>query len=236
LAIAIALTTLIVIVARFVWVFPAIYVPRWLVPPLARRDPAPSWQPVFLLAFTGVRGVVSLAAALAIPYALDNGQPFPQREVILFVAFGVIIATLVGQGSMLPAIVRWLGLNRLGTNEHLGDIEAELAARQSALHEVEQRLEKFAAERQLPANVVELLRTRNLTRNQILPKNLGDGLELTRLSAAVKRELIDTERAFIFQMLRDGKITDEARRRIEYELDLEEASLANRGSGGGGWI
>lgn len=236
LAIAIALTTLIVIVARFVWVFPAIYVPRWLVPPLARRDPAPSWQPVFLLAFTGVRGVVSLAAALAIPYALDNGQPFPQREVILFVAFGVIIATLVGQGSMLPAIVRWLGLNRLGTNEHLGDIEAELAARQSALHEVEQRLEKFAAERQLPANVVELLRTRNLTRNQILPKNLGDGLELTRLSAAVKRELIDTERAFIFQMLRDGKITDEARRRIEYELDLEEASLANRGSDGGGWI
>jgi CPA1 family monovalent cation:H+ antiporter len=236
LAIATALTTLIVILARFVWVFPATYLPRWLIAPLARRDPSPRWQPVFLLAFTGVRGVVSLAAALAIPYALDNGQPFPHRELILFITFGVIIVTLVGQGSMLPAMVRWLGLGRVGTAEHRGEIEAELAARQTALREVEERLEKFAAERQLPDDVVELLRTRNLTRNQILPADLDESLEQTRLSAAIKRELIDTERAFIYQMLRDGKITDEARRRIEYELDLEEASLANRGSGGGGWI
>ncbi len=236
LAIATALTTLIVVIARFVWVFPATYLPRWLIPAVARRDPAPRWQLPFFVSFTGVRGVVSLAAALAIPYALDNGQPFPHRDLILFVTFGVIIVTLVGQGSMLPALVRWLGLNRVGTDEHVGEIEAELAARQAALREVERRLEKFAAERQLPNDVIELLRTRNLTRTQILPKDLADGLEQTRLSAAVKRELINTERAFIYRMLREGKITDEARRRIEYELDLEEASLANRGSDGGGWI
>ena len=84
--------------------------------------------------------------------------------------------------------------------------------------------------------MVELLRTRNLSRNQILPKNLRDDIESTRVGAAVKKELIDAEREFIFQLLREGKITDEARRRIEYELDLEEASVANRTSDGGGWI
>jgi len=236
LAVATALTTVIAIAARFIWVFPATYLPRWLIPAVARSDPSPPWQGPFFISFTGVRGVVSLAAALAIPYALDNGQPFPHRELILFVTFGVIIITLVGQGSLLPNMVRWLGLSRLGTEEHMGELQAELAARQAALAQVERRLEAFAAERKLPDDVVELLRTRNLSRNQILPRDLGDGLNNTRLSASVKRELIDAERAFIYRLLRDGKITDEARRRIEYELDLEEASLANRGSDGGGWI
>ncbi len=71
----------------------------------------------FFLSFTGVRGVVSLAAALAIPFTIANGAPFPHRELILFVTFGVIIITLVGQGAMLPAVARWLGLTRLGTEE-----------------------------------------------------------------------------------------------------------------------
>jgi monovalent cation/hydrogen antiporter len=236
LLIATALTTAIVIAARFVWVFPATYIPRWIVPGLRKRDPSPPWQGPFLLAFTGVRGVVSLAAALAIPYALDNGQPFPHRELILFITFGVIIATLVGQGLMLPSVVRGLGLSRLGSEERMSEIEAELTARQAALAEVEQQLEKFAAERKLPEDVVALLRTRNLSRNQILPKDMADGLAHMRLSAAVKKELIDAERAFVYQLLRDGKISDEARRRIEYELDLEEASVANRGHDGGGWM
>jgi Na+/H+ antiporter len=236
LLIATAWTTLIVIAARFVWVFPATYAPRWIIPGLAKRDPSPPWQSVFLIAFTGVRGVVSLAAALALPYLRDNGQLFPHRDLVLFITFGVIIVTLVGQGALLPSVVRWLGLSRRGSEEHMSEIDAELKARQAALREVEERLEKFAAERKLPDDVVELLRTRNLSRNQILPRDMTDGLDRTRLSAAVKRELIATERDFIYRLLRDGKITDEARRRIEYELDLEEASLANRGSDGGGWI
>jgi Na+/H+ antiporter len=236
LAVATVLTTVIAIVARFVWVFPATYLPRWLIPPVRRRDPSPPWQAPFFISFTGVRGVVSLAAALAIPYALDSGQPFPHRELILFVTFGVIIATLVGQGLLLPSVVRWLGLSRLGSEERMSEIEAELAARQAALAEVEQRLERFAAERALPEDVVALLRTRNLSRNQILPKDMADGLAHMRLSAAVKKELIDTEREFIYRLLREGKISDEARRRIEYELDLEEAGVANRGHDGGGWM
>jgi Na+/H+ antiporter len=230
------LTTTIAIVARFVWVFPATYLPRWLIPAVRRRDPSPPWQGPFLISFTGIRGVVSLAAALALPYATASGAPFPHRDLILFVVFGVIIATLIVQGLMLPSVVRWLGLSRRADAERASEIEAELAARQAALREVDERLKRFAAERQLPDEVVELLRTRNLSRNQILPHDMSDGLGRMRLSAAVKKELIDAEREFIYRLLRDGEITDEARRRIEYELDLEEASLANRGAGGGGWI
>ena len=101
---------------------------------------------------------------------------------------------------------------------------------------MEKRFEKVIAERELPDEVVELLRTRNLSRSQILPDNLQDSLDLMRLSADIKHELIDAEREFIYALLRDGKITDEARRRIEYEFDLEEASVANRAHGGGGWM
>jgi monovalent cation/hydrogen antiporter len=230
------LTTVIVIAARFIWVFPATYLPRWVSASLAKRDPSPPWQGPFTIAFTGVRGVVSLAAALAIPFTLNNGQPFPHRDGILFITFGVIIITLVGLGLMLPLVVRWIGVTRIGKEERVGAIQAELDARISALDEVEKRLEKFVEDRQLPDEVIELLRTRNQSRRQILPNDLSDGLEQTRLSAGLKKELIDAEREFIYQLLREGKITDEARRRIEYELDLEEASLANRGKDGGGWI
>ena len=106
LLIATAWTTLIVIVARFVWVFPATYIPRWLSKGLRTRDPSPPWQGPFLLSFTGIRGVVSLAAALGIPYFIDSGAAFPHRDMILFVVFGVIIITLVGQGLLLPSVVR----------------------------------------------------------------------------------------------------------------------------------
>ncbi|HEY7229576.1 MAG TPA: Na+/H+ antiporter [Pseudolabrys sp.] len=236
LAVAIALTTLVVIVARFTWIFPATYIPRWVSPSLARRDPSPPWQSPFLLSFVGVRGVVSLAAALAIPFALNDGRPFPHRELILFVTFGVIIITLVGQGLMLPSVVRWLGVARSGDEERSSQIQSELEARMSALEEVEKRLDKFIQERELPDEVIALLRTRNQSRRQILPGNMTDGLDHMRQSAALKKELIDAERDFIYQLLRDGKITDDARRRIEYELDLEEASVANRGRDGGGWM
>jgi Na+/H+ antiporter len=233
---ATAWVTLIAVVARFVWVFPATYLPRWLWPGLAKRDPAPPWQTPFFLAFTGVRGVVSLAVALALPYTLDNGQPFPHRDLILFVTFGVIIVTLIGQGLMLPSVARWLGLTRLSRQERENEIRAELDARVQALREVEKRLEKFIEERELPEEVIKLLRTRNLSRSQILPRDMKDGLENMRLSAALKKQLIDAERVFIFELLREGKITDEARRRIEYELDLEEAGVANRAHDGGGWM
>jgi CPA1 family monovalent cation:H+ antiporter len=236
LLIATVWTTLIAIAARFIWLFPATYIPRWASKRVARRDPAPPWQAPFFLAFTGIRGVDSLAVALAIPFTIVSGNPFPHRDLILFVTFGVIIITVVGQGLMLPSVVRWLGLSRLGKKEHKDEIRAELRARQAALRQVEKRLQKLIKHCDLPDEAIAHLRTRNQSRMQILPTNLTEGLDHMRATAKIKAQLIEAERDFIYQLLRDGKITDEARRRIEYELDLEEASVANRGKDGGGWM
>src|ERR1700731_2093447 len=121
LAISAAIVSAVVIMTRFVWVYPAAYLPRWLFPPIKRRDPSPPWQWPFVLAFTGVRGIVSLAAALAIPFATASGQPFPGRDLILFLTFCIILVTLVGQGLLLPSVVRALGLAHAGRRERRGD-------------------------------------------------------------------------------------------------------------------
>jgi CPA1 family monovalent cation:H+ antiporter len=236
LLIATAVVTAITIVARFVWVFPATYIPRWIWPGLAKRDPSPRWQTPFFLAFTGIRGVDSLAVALAIPYTVASSAAFPNRELILLVTYGVIVVTLIGQGAMLPSVAQWLGLTGASRKEREREIKAELKARKAAFARVTRRLNKAIKDHELPKAMVRHLRTRNEAREQVLPENLEDGLNFTRQTAKVKQELIDTERAFIYEMLRDGRISDEARRRIEYELDLEEASVANRARDGGGWF
>jgi len=228
LAVAIAVTTVIVIVARFVWVFPATYLPRWLSPSLRKRDPAPPWQHPFILAFTGVRGVVSLAAALAIPLTLANGAPFPNRDLILVITFGVIILTLVGIGLILPAVIRALGVAHERVAEHRRERDAELSARHGAMDAGLRRLEQLIGERNLPGEVAALMRARHDSRRQLHPRSMTDGVEQATLGAELRLEVIAAEREHLYQLLRDGKITDESRRRIERELDLEEASILSK--------
>jgi CPA1 family monovalent cation:H+ antiporter len=224
-----ALVAVIVIVARFAWVYPATYLPRLLSKHIRERDPAPSWQTTFVVAFTGVRGAVSLAAALALPLALPGGEGFPHRDMILFVAFGVIFITLVGLGSGLAAVVRWLGVTRDGHKEHVAEHEAEIAARREALDAALKSLDAITDDRELSDEVVKLLRARHEVRSNQLPDALDpDAHDVSAAGTALTRELIATERKFIHILLRDGKITDETRRRIERDLDLEEASLSNR--------
>src|SRR4029077_13801764 len=227
--VATALVAAIIIVARFAWVYPATYLPRVLSKRLRERDPSPSWQWTFVISFTGVRGAVSLAAALALPYALPTGEDFPYRDLILFVAFGVIFITLVGLGLGLPLVVRWLGLAQTGRAEHLAEHEAELAARREALAAALRSLDAMTDDRELSDEVVKLLRARHEIRASQLPDSLDpDHHDVTAAQTKLTRELIASERKFIHALLRDGRITDEARRRIERDLDLEEASLANR--------
>jgi CPA1 family monovalent cation:H+ antiporter len=226
---ATALVVVIIIVARFAWLYPATYLPRVMSKSLRERDPSPPWQWVFILSFTGVRGAVSLAAALALPFALSSGEAFPYRDLILFVSFGVIIVTLVGLGLGLPPVVRWLGVAEAGRGEHIAEHQSEIAARREALDAALKSLEAITSDRELSDEVVKLLRARHEVRVNQLPDSLDpDAHEVTASGRALTRELISEERKFIHALLRDGKITDEIRRRIERDLDLEEASLANR--------
>jgi hypothetical protein len=176
-----------------------------------------------------VRGAVSLAAALALPLVLENGDPFPYRDLVLFVAFGVIFVTLVGIGSSLPMVVRWLGVTDTGRNELVAEHQSEIAARREALDAALRSLDAIIEKRELSDEVVGLLRARHEIRASQLPDSLDpEKHDVSAAGTGLTRELIAAERKFIHMMLRDGKITDETRRRIERDLDLEEASLANR--------
>jgi CPA1 family monovalent cation:H+ antiporter len=232
LPLAIILVLAVIVVARFIWVFPAVYMPRWLSRSLTRRDPSPPWQWAFLLAFVGVRGVVSLAAALAIPLTTLAAASFPDRDLILFVTFGVIVVTLVGQGLVLPRVVRWLALPHDAEDERRRERDAEITARLATINATQGRLERLAADGDLAPEVLAILRARHDHRAGQLPKNVTDGVEAVAAAAERRIELIAGERAYIYRLLQDGQITDEARRRIERELDLEEASLAFKTEGG----
>jgi NhaP-type Na+/H+ and K+/H+ antiporter len=226
---AIALVAAIIVVARFVWVYPATYLPRIMSKRLRTRDPSPPWQWVFILSFAGVRGAVSLAAALALPLALDNGEAFPNRDLIQFVAFGVIFVTLVGIGLFLPMVVGLLGVSDTARSEIVQEHEREIEARREALDVALNSLDTIVEKRDLSDEVVSLLRARHEVRASQLPDSLDpDKHDVSAMGTGLTRELIAAERKFIHTLLRDGKITDETRRRIERDLDLEEASLANR--------
>ena len=233
LAISVAVITAVVIVARFVWVFPAVYLTRWVFPAIRRRDPSPPWQWPFLLAFTGVRGIVSLAAALAIPLATSMGQPFPYRDLILFLTFSVILITLVGQGLMLPWVIRQLGLHHAGRKERQINKAEEYQARSEAVQAAIEQLDQLAAERDLSPDVLEAIRVQHRDRLKYLesPSAGDDGHKNHgELHDEVERLLIAAERTRINELFRSGKLKDEARRRIERELDLREAHLSNQRS------
>ena len=230
LAGAAAVVSIVVILARFVWMFPATYLPRWLIPAIARNDPAPPWQWPFVLGFTGVRGIVSLAAALAIPFTMDDGRPFPDRDLILFLTFAVILVTLVGQGVTLPAVIRVLGLAKTGERELQVDRSEELLARRHAIEAATERLDQLAAERELPDDVVRQLRTKLGDRLRHFECTRGHGENQEYRTAAadeIELALITAERERINELYRGGTLKDEARRRLERELDLREANLAS---------
>ncbi len=230
LAIAAMVVSAVVIVARFVWVFPAAYLPRWLIPAVRRKDPSPPWQWPFLLGFTGIRGVVSLAAALAIPFTTADGSPFPDRDLILFLTFCVIFVTLVGEGLTLPSVTRALGLAHAGRRERHDERNEEFKARRRAIEAAIERLDRLAAKRRLPDSLVRPISAIHSDRLKHI-EHRNDGTErhkhLIELSDEIEFSLIDAERDLINDLYRGGELTDESRRHIERELDLRDAHLAN---------
>ena len=229
-ALAVGLT---VIVVRFLWVFPATYLPRYLFPRIRARDPYPEPRNITIVAFTGLRGIVSLATALALPLEVEGGGPFPARDLLLFLTFTTILMTLVGQGLTLPLLVRWLGVADDGDGER-----EEHKARLHAAKAVLVRLEELVAEEWATAEAVGRLRDHYTDRARHLADELGlviealgpheDGHDDGHLLAEkrMRRELIATERRVIIGLRDEGVIGDEALRAIERDLDLEELRLA----------
>jgi CPA1 family monovalent cation:H+ antiporter len=221
---AAVITVAVVIVVRFVWVFPATYLPA-----LLRRDGGeaarPTWQETFLIGFTGIRGVVSLAAALSVP-ELIGAEPFPDRDLILFVTFCVILASLIGQGGALPKVIAALRLDKAGASEAESAKRNELAARIAGIRAALDRLkeiERGGGARRLVASLRRLHEDRLTDFIQTEDASF-DGAPVA-MSAALQLQLVAAERASVAAQYAAGKLTDEARRRIERELDLEDARV-----------
>ena len=222
------LISLAVVLIRILWVFPATYLPRLLFRKIREHDPYPAWQQVTIVAWTGMRGVVSLAAALALPLKTQDGSPFPDRELILFLTFIVILATLVVQGLSLPLLIRWLGIKDDHSAEK-EEREARLKANRAALA----RLSEISEAEPAKQDALQRLRIEYEDRvRQLEVCKPGDCDEPNRLFSAefehLSLEALRVERRMILQLRNERVINDQVLRRIQRDIDLAEARLQAR--------
>ena len=212
-----------VILVRLVWVFPGTYLPLLLSASIRARERLPQPRNVLIVGWAGMRGVVSLAAALAIPTSLDaeTKTPFPERDLVIFLTFSVILATLVGQGLTLPWLIRRLGVGDDGTAAH-----EELHAREAAANAALARLEGLATEGPGHLELIDRIRERKQHATEHLEHDHEAGevpLDQEAVEhAAIQRAVIDAQRLAIIDLRDRGVIGDQALRRIERDLDLEE--------------
>ena len=223
----------VIVLVRFVWMFAANYLPRLLSRRFRHRNPAP-WQHTALIAWTGMRGADSLAGALAIPFVLANGEPFPGRDLILLLTFCVIFGTLVLQGLTLTPLVRWLKV----VDDHVTEKEERLArlkANEAALA----RLEATQSSSRARPESVERLRSEYADRIRQLRSEAPHEESVSRLFSAdfeeLAREVLQTERDTVIELRNEEAINDQVLRRIQRDIDLAEARLQRpaRKSGGG---
>ena len=217
-----------VIGIRFAWVFTR------ALPDPGNRPPPPAARAALERAgahrrrsWAGIRGAVSLAAALALPLETDAGAPLPDRDLILFITFAVILVTLVGQGLTLPALLRRLGVHEDGAEEEAEELRARLVASHAAL----ERLDELAAEDWMRDDTVERVRGLYQFRQRRFKVRAGkieddDGIEERSISyQRLMHELYAVQRRALVELRNDGTISNDVMHRIERELDLEESRL-----------
>ncbi|BDD74742.1 Na+/H+ antiporter [Streptomyces violaceoruber] len=218
---------LVVAVARFVWVYPATYLPR-LSARVRAREGELSWKGPFVIGWAGMRGVVSLAIAFSIPLTVHGGEPFPERNLILFLTFTTVIGTLVVQGVSLPPLIRLL---KFPAHDVQAETLAEANAQAQASRVAELRLDDLLADERnaLPAPLADRLRMVLERRRNAVWERLGQvnpvtGETVDDTYRRLSREMISAERE-VFVRLRDGRyIDDEMLRTLLRRLDLEEAA------------
>jgi Na+/H+ antiporter len=214
--------SLVLVVVRALWIFPTAFLG-----PLVRGEPRPPrlLAHSLVLSWAGMRGVVSLAAALALPLTLPGGGPFPAREAVLIVTLTVIVFTLVGQGLTLPWLIRRL---RLGADIELR--EEEVNARQQLLEAATQRIDQLYAVWPGHRPLLDRMRDTYQHRSEHVERQRdasGSGEEDQEIieHREIRRTVIDSEREALLRLRTEGAIDDDVMRTLERELDLEEHRL-----------
>jgi CPA1 family monovalent cation:H+ antiporter len=209
-----------VVLTRLVWMHSLVFVIRALDRRASQRDRRGTWQTRTIVGWAGMRGAVSLAAALA----LDAG--FPQRDLLVFLTFAVIFVTLVLQGLTLPPLIRWLGVQDDGTEEEREELKARLVATKAALA----RLDELLAEEWTRDDTIERMRGMYEYRKRRLAARAGkiedDGFEDRSVAyQTAVREVLEAQRDAIVRLRNAGTISNDVMHRIERELDLEDERL-----------
>jgi CPA1 family monovalent cation:H+ antiporter len=215
-----ALVSLAVVLTRVVWQQTIVYVIRALDRRESVRARRASWRERAVSGWAGMRGAVSLAAALALT------PDFPQRDLIVYLTYAVIFVTLVGQGLTLPLVIRWLGVHDDGTQEEREELKARLVATQAALA----RIEELSGEEWTRDDTIERMRGAYEYRRRRLKARAGkvedDGYEDRSFAyQTLLREILEAQRGEIVRLRNEGTISNELMHRLERELDLEDERL-----------
>ncbi|HEY2714606.1 MAG TPA: Na+/H+ antiporter [Solirubrobacterales bacterium] len=222
-----ALTCAAVVAVRFAWGFGVTFLIRALDRRPAQRERRADWRFRVVASWAGMRGAVSLAAALALPLTTDEGAPLPERSLVLFITFAVILFTLVGEGLTLPLAIRALGIHESGDEEEREEVRARLLAAAAAL----ERLEQLDEEEWTNSDTVERVRGVYEFRRRRFKVRAGkiedeDGIEDRSLSyQRLMHEVYTAQRAALVEVRDRGEASVDVLRRLERELDLEEARL-----------
>jgi Na+/H+ antiporter len=219
------LLAIVLIAVRFAWVYPGAYLPQVIGRAFGYCENVPPWEQVAIVGWCGMRGIVSLAAALALPLTLSDGSPFPGRDLLIFITFCVIFITLVLPGLTLAPMIQRL---RLGSDWRT--IEEERVAREATAHAALDQLAQLASRREISGVDERYLRREYQERlSRTAPLSTGDGAN--NPLAKVRQSILAAERGRLIELWREGKIGDETLHRIERELDLEETRFINEASG-----
>ncbi|MEK6251580.1 MAG: Na+/H+ antiporter [Actinomycetota bacterium] len=221
-----AATCAAVVGVRLIWFNTMPYVIRALDRRPQQRARRADWRTRLIVAWAGMRGAVSLAAALALPLQTDAGAAFPQRNLIIFLAFSVILFTLVVQGLTLPWLLRRLKVCDDGREEQDEEVLARLHAAAAAL----ERLEELAREDWTRDDTIERVRNayeyRQRRFNALRDGDDSDGYEDRSISyQRLLRELLEAQRRAVVELRNSGEISNDVMTRVERELDLEDSRL-----------
>lgn len=224
--------SLVAILIRLLWVFPGAYLPRICFKKIRMRETRPEEKQVFILGWSGMRGIVSLASALAIPYMLSKDVAFPHRNLILFITFIVILCTLVLQGLSLPLLVKWLKLE-IQENEEEQQLSIRLRLATAVLDHITGEYGEEASSIDAFNRLKERYERMVQITSQKLEKEEGKEIIPTFLPRyrQLLLELVAIQRRELSQMRHDKLFSEELLRSKEFELDLEEARFRRVGKG-----
>jgi len=225
-----ALIAVVVLGCRFLWLFTVPYLVRAVDRRESQRAQRVPWQPRVVVGWAGLRGAVSLAAALALPLETDAGTAFPDRDLILFITFALILVTVVGQGLTLPVLIRRLGVVEDGAEEEAEELKARLIASRAAL----ERLDELELESWTHDDTIERVRgvyRFRIRRFKVRAGKLEDDDGIEDRSLAYQRlmhDIYNVQRQALVRLRNAGEISAEVTRRVEHDLDLEQTRLEIR--------